>query len=70
MELAADSLILKADAFGHAFNFRLRRHTTLRTAYGFLFTLMLVAALLPYAIYKYFVMLKYEDSNIHEIHDI
>ena len=70
MELAASNLLLKADAFGHAFNFRIRRYTTLRTAYGFFMTLLLVVALLPFAIYRYMVMLKYGDSNILEIQDI
>ena len=70
MELAATNPFLKADAFGHAFNFRIRKYTTFRTAYGFLLTLLLVLALLPFAIYRYLVMLNYGDSKILEVHDV
>ena len=69
MELSGGNPILKADAFGQGFNFRIRKYTTYRTAYGFLLTLMMIMALVPFAIYKYLIMMNYGDSNILEVHD-
>ena len=62
--------MLALDAFGHRFSFRiLGKFTSYKTIAGFFLTLLMIIALVPYALYKYNVMLNYQDSNILTIHN-
>ena len=55
-----ENVLLTADAFGHQFSFRIRhKFTSYKTVIGFILTMLVVIALLPYAVYKYSVMLNY-----------
>ena len=70
MELEGGNVLLAVDAFGHRFNFRIhKKFTSYKTIVGFLLTLLMVVALVPFAIYKYGVMVNFRDSNIVEIHN-
>lgn len=70
MEIEGGNFFLAADAFGHKFSFRIHhKFTSYKTVCGFLLTLVLMIALVPFALYKYKVMLNFEDSTIIKIHN-
>ena len=70
MEIEGGNIMLAIDAFGHKFSFRiLGKFTSYKTITGFCLTLLMIIALVPFAVYKYNVMLNYQDSNILTIHN-
>ena len=70
MELEGGNFFLAADAFGHKFSFRIHhKFTSYKTITGFVLTLIMVIALVPFALYKYNVMINFDDSSILEIHN-
>ena len=63
MELEGGNFFLAADLFGHKFSFRIHhKFTSYKTIMGFVLSLIMVFALVPFAIFKYNVMINFGDS--------
>ena len=62
-----NKLLLSLDAFGQQFNFRVHhKFTSYKSICGFILTVLMLIPLVPFAIYKYNVMLNYDETNIIE----
>ena len=57
--------ILAIDQFGQTFNFRIHhKFTSYKTVCGSILTILMLVPLIPFAIFKYQVMLNYGETNI------
>jgi hypothetical protein len=62
-----NKFLLALDTFGQQFNFRVHhKFTSYKTICGTLLTILMLIPLIPFAIYKYNVMLGYGETNIIE----
>ena len=53
------------DRFGSEFKFYvMEKQTDYRTVMGCMLTLLILPVILPFAVYKFDIMLKYDDTNI------